>query len=219
MRMLVALLVWAAAVAAVGELTHLADDYAHGGKAAKATADATPTPAATETSDLSRELPPRPKPTLRNGDPQSLLDRANLSRVLERMQTRFGTEADVVSFALYANEADFVIYANGGVEPVRAPADSPTLRIGAHSEFTGTRSVIFLRQLKPATIARALRIIVAKDDLPLDAIDRVVLDTESFGKDTAGYRIETKSGVTTYRTLLLGGPVTARTPGGDRQLR
>jgi hypothetical protein len=217
-RMLVALLVWAGAIGGVAELTHLADDYAHGGtKSAAATATATAAPAATETTDLSRELPPRPHSPVLAGDPRSLYAWHNLEAMLNRVYARFGSAADVVGFALYPGEADFVIAQGGEVRVVRAPARRG-LVVGDPHGFAGTRQAVALRQIQAPSLAHTLRFVVKHAPLPIDAISRVVLDTTSRG-DLAGYRLETQSGVTSYTSLLTGGAVTAITPGGTHQLR
>lgn len=215
MRLLVALVVWAGAVVAVAELTRLADDYARGGLK-PAPAAAAPAPQAS--SDVSRELPPRPGALVPATARDSLFARRNLEAVLRRVTGRFGASADVVGFALYPGEADFVIARGGGARVVRAQAGGRPLQVEARQDFAGSREAILLGQLQAVPLIRFLRFVVDRAPLPLDAISRVVLDTTS-RKNLAGYRIQTQSGVTSYTTLLTGGPVTALTPGGPRQLR
>jgi hypothetical protein len=219
-RLLVAALVWAGAIGGVAGLTQVADDYARGGsRHAGAAATTTPAPSRPrEPTDISRDLPSRPAGTLPADGGDSLFRRTNLERVLAAVQHRFGPQGDLIAFALYPEEADFVVVRDGLAQVVRAPADGGALDVGDRTGFEGTRTAVTVQQIRAAAIARTLHVVVTRGHIELADIDRVVLDLTSFG-NLAGYRIEPISGLTTYKALLTGGRVDRVGPGGTRQLR
>jgi hypothetical protein len=216
-RVLVAAVVWAGAVAAVVGLTQAADDYARGGTKSRAATTTTTQPPRHEPRDISRDLPPRPGGTIPATSPDSLFRRANLVRVIDTMTHEFGGGEDLIAFALYPGEADFVVAEQGDVQVVRVPVDGK-LDLGGWTSFSGTRTAITLQQIVPGSLARTLDVVVRRGHVQLADIDRVVLDLTSFG-DLAGYRIEPREGLTTYKALLTGGRVDAVGPGGTTQLR
>ncbi|MEA2124984.1 MAG: hypothetical protein QOI80_1766 [Solirubrobacteraceae bacterium] len=199
----------------VSGLTGCGDDRATG--AAPHRARATPEAPRREPTDISRDLPPRPVTLLPAGSPDSLFRRANLTRITDEMIERFGGREDLIAFALYPSEADFVVVEDGLAQVVRAPADG-AFDVGDRTGFEGTRTAVTLQQIRPESLARTLDVIRTRGHVRLADLDRVVLDLTSFG-NLAGYRVEPKHGLTTYKALLTGGRVDVVGPGGTDQLR
>jgi hypothetical protein len=136
---------------------------------------------------------------------------------MDTMTREFGGGEDLIAFALYPGEADFVVAEQGDVQVVRA-ATGGGLDRGGWTSFEGTRTAITLQQIVPASLARTLAVVMKRGHVRLADLDRVVLDLTSFG-DLAGYRVEPTEGLTTYKALLTGGRVDAVGPGGTTQLR
>jgi hypothetical protein len=202
LRWVIAVAVWAAAVAGAAGLGKVASDHADSATASSTTATTKPR------SDVTTSIPPPPTPTA----PGPLFDKNDLATVLAQVTGRYGADADIVQFALYPTEADFVVadVADDGLV-VRARLDEP-LKVEEGVPFSGTRTAVSLKQIRADYLHKILVAVRQRADVPADGIARVELDLDSFGNDNAGYQVITTDG-RSYGSLLTGGNGVINPPG------
>lgn len=188
------------------------------GITAPRTTPAARTTAAPPAGDITRGFPPGPSgaAVIGAGSRQSLFRRANLVPLLGRVAARLGAGADVVTFALYPGEADFVI-ANGGEARLVRVGVRGSFASGPTRGFSGTRSAVVVSQLRPGPLLRTLGVIAARGHVPVRRFARITLDTRAYGT-LAGYRYVPASGAASFKSLLTGGRLERIGPGGPRPL-
>ena len=167
--------------------------------------------------DITTAPLPQPAVTLAAKSPASLFVARNLSPVVKRLITRFGSHDLIIQMAIYPGELEAVIAASGGrARAVSAPY-SGALTVGSPVSFSGSRSGIAFSQLVPGVIEHLSQLITAKGGVPLSDIDRFVL-SNSLPGNNSGWNIYLTSGTTHFQALVRGDRLVKITPNGTSAL-
>ena len=165
----------------------------------------------------SKDAPaPLPKPAVA-GSPTgatSFFLARNLSPVVKALASRFASNQLILSLALYPDELEAVIGADGQEQMV---TDTPSggLEVGALRSFSGKLSGIAIAQLDPAVPQRLARLIAERGGVPTGQLERFVLAFLPGG--LVGWNIST-TGKTRFRAHLMGDSLEEISAKGSRSL-
>jgi hypothetical protein len=163
--------------------------------------------------DLTRASAPRDKDVLPTGatDLLSMFKATNLAPVLRSLETRFGSDAEVVQLSLYPEQLDLVIAAHGSARLITADVGG-VLNVSPPQSFAGSRQAVSLSQIPSDVPGHLAQQIATRDGVPIDRIDHFALDLRP---SLAHWGVYTSSNTETYTALLTGGQlqrVGARAP-------
>jgi hypothetical protein len=213
-RPLVALAVWAAAIAGAIALSSAVASHVHH-EQAKATRKAV-VKARTgheiqgrseRPSDESTlgAVPPRPRRANRISptSPRSLFRAQNLAIVLGVARHELGASAQVSAFALYPGEADLIVANNIFRRLVRIDDDGDLAK-GRPQSFSGSIDVVYLWQIRSGVPQQLAREIARRAHVPMRRLDRMVVDLDPH-HHLAGWNVYEKLSPRHFHALLTGG--------------
>ena len=211
-RPLVALAVWAAAIAGAVALSSAVADHVHGLQAKeghKAVVRARTGHVVSARGERAEEttlgaVPPRPRGANRisPASPRSLFRARNLAIALGAARHELGASAQVSALALYPSEADLIVANNVFRRLVRIDDDGDLVK-GRPQGFSGSIDVIYLWQIRSEVPQRLARAIAKQEHVRTRRLDRMVVDLDP-RRHLAGWTVYVRGSPTRFHALLTG---------------